>query len=131
MRIVTVNDQAKLITGGPYAWDGEQPPAGYVSEEWALANGYTYPGPDPVPVPESVEAWKFRAVCEQQGLTVSIETFIASQNEPPRIALENFWRSGTEVPRHNDMVKDIAEALGKTEAQIDALFIAASQIQIS
>lgn len=131
MRIVTVNEQAKLITGGPYAWDGGQPPAGYVSEEWALANGYTYSGPAPVPVPDSVDAWKFRAVCEQQGLTVSIDAFIASQDEPPRIALENFWRSGTEVPRHNEMVTAIAEALGKTEAQIDALFIAASQIQIA
>jgi hypothetical protein len=29
------------------------------------------------------------------------------------------------------MVKAIAEALGKTEAQIDALFIAASKIQIA
>lgn len=131
MRIVTVNEHAKLITGGPYAWDCEQPPAGYVSEEWALANGYTYPGPAPVPVPESVDAWKFRAVCEQQGLTVSIDAFIASQDEPPRIALEKFWQSGTEVPRNNHMVKAIAEALGKTEAQIDALFIAASQIQIA
>lgn len=131
MRIVTVDQSAKLITGGPYAWDGEQPPTGYVSEEWALANGYTYPGPAPVPVPDSVESWKFRAVCEQQGLTLSIETFIAAQDEPPRIALENFWQFGTEVPRHNDMVKAIAEALGKTDAQIDALFIAASQIQIA
>ena len=129
MNVVTLDKTAKLITGGPWNWQGDTPPAGYVTEEWALANGYTWK-PSPPAVPASVDNWRFRAVCQQQGLTAQIEAFIASQPEPPRIALQNFWEFGTEVPRDNDMVDAIGKALGKTPAQIDAIFIAAASIVI-
>jgi len=115
------------------------PPAGTMAFDGTDAMlAYQAANPDkaPKPKPESnvpveVEAWRFRAVCDKENLTASIEAFIASQPEPPRIALQNFWEFGTVVPRNNTMVEAIGAALKKTDAQIDALFIAASKIQIA
>jgi hypothetical protein len=82
-------------------------------------------------VPESVELWKFRAACQQRGILDAINTWIAAQPEPPCIALTAFMEYGTDVPRDSETVEQIAKALGKTDADIDALFIAANSIDIA
>ena len=130
MNLVTVDAATKLITGGPYAWNKPEIPDGYVTEEWAQANGYRIASEVPQ-VPASVELWKFRAACQQRGILEAINAWIAAQPEPPRIALTAFIEYGTDVPRDAETVEQIAKALGKSDAEIDALFIAANSIDIA
>ena len=82
-------------------------------------------------VPASVPLWKFRVACKRAGIFDSVSAWIAAQPEPPRVEIDEFWNYAPEVPRDSETVEKIAKALGKTDADIDALFISANSIDIA
>ena len=104
------------------------------SEEYAEA---TYPGrwrvvetpepPPPPPVaPASVTMRQARLALLGAGLLDDVEAAIAALPSPQKEAARVEWEYSQEVQRHNGFVSALAPALGMTEAQTDALFIAAA-----
>ena len=133
MKIVQIDIASKTYRG-PCDWpEGATLTENIMRLEAAVALGYkseTEAKALPV-VPASVELWKFRAACRQRGILDAIMAWIAAQPEPPRIALTEFIESAPEVPRDSETVEQIAKALGKTDSDIDSLFIAANSIDIA
>ena len=131
MRIVTVNESAKLITGGPYAWSGEHPPEGYVSEEWALANGYRYTPPAPAPVPDAVPAWALQAILEERGKLTQLQAAIDKLTGATGRKVQWIFRRGDMFERDGDTVNNLGASIGYTPSQVDDLFRDANKLATS
>ena len=104
------------------------------SEEYAEA---TYPGrwrvvetpeppPPPTVAPASVTMRQARLALLGAGLLDDVEAAIAALPSPQKEAARIEWEYSQDVQRHNGFVSVLAPALGMTEAQTDALFIAAA-----
>lgn len=128
MRLVKINESAKLITGGPYAWDGEHPPEGYVSEEWALTNGYRYTPPAPEPVPDAVPAWALQLILDERGKLNQLQAAIDNLTGPTGRRIQWIFRRGDMFDRDGDAVNDLGASIGYTPAQVDDLFRDANQL---
>lgn len=108
-------DYFEVITN---AQTGEQTIRPYTQEEIdALLNA-------PKPVPQSITPRQCRLVLLAQGLLASVETMIASQDQATQIT----WAYASEFRRDDPLLNQLAQNLGLTEQQIDAFFIAASQL---
>lgn len=77
-------------------------------------------------VPNSVTMRQARLALLGAGMLPSIATAIAALPSPQKEAAEIEWEYSQEVQRHNGFVSVLAPSLGMTEAQTDALFIAAA-----
>ena len=86
-------------------WDGD---------EWRVHS---------VPVPESVTKLQAYTALSAAGYIAEFDSFFV-QNPEAKI----IWDLASEVERQNPLVGDIADALGLDDAQVDALFIAASRV---
>ena len=62
------------------------------------------------------------------GKLSMVDAAIASMPEPQKSAAHIEWEYSNEVQRHNSFVSALGPALGLTEEQIDALFVAASKL---
>lgn len=75
------------------------------------------------PVVEVVEskctAWQFRKALNQLGLRDSVEAAIAASNNQD---VKDGWQYTSEFHRYAPLVMQFGAALGKTEAEMDALF---------
>ena len=80
--------------------------------------------PQPVPIPQSVTMRQARLALLGAGLLDTVETAIAGVGPAAKIE----WDYATEVQRASGLVPAMATALGLTEDQIDALFIAAAAL---
>ena len=77
-------------------------------------------------VPFSVTMRQARLALLAAGLLDDVEAAIAAIPDPvQRKAAQITWEFSGEVQRKNGLVSQLAPSLGMTEAQIDALFIAA------
>ena len=94
-------------------------------------------GPEPVfsvvpevpAVPASVSMRQAKRALLAAGLLDSADMAIAGiADETARRAAQIDWTSATEVRRDWPLVASIAQALSLTDQQIDALFVAASQL---
>ena len=94
------------------AWDGAQ---------WVVSSIV------PV-VPDSVTMRQARLALLGAGKLADVDAAINSMSEPTRSAARIEWEYSGEVQRHNGFVAALGPALGLTEAQIDALFIAAAKL---
>lgn len=83
---------------------------------------------DPVPVPASVTMRQARLALLSAGLLGAVQTAIDGLSSPDKEAAQIEWDYSNEVQRSNGVVSALAPALGLTEAQIDALFIAAGRL---
>lgn len=92
--------------------------------------GYTYDGTawvaPPVYVPQSVTRFQGKAALLAQGLLDDVEAAVAASNDA---YLQLAWADAISFERQSQMVASVASALGLTQAQVDDLFIAASQVQ--
>jgi hypothetical protein len=88
------------------------------------------PAPPPAPiVPESVAMWQAREILIDEGMMTPIMAFINGMADPvaKEKALSKLEYSNT-VRRDDPLVLYVIPALGKTEAQIDAMFIRAAAL---
>lgn len=76
------------------------------------------------PIPQSVTMRQARLALLGAGLLDTVETAIAGAGPAAKIE----WEYAQEVQRAAGLVPAMAIALGMTEAQIDALFIAAAAL---
>jgi len=82
------------------------------------------PEPEPPGVPHSVSMRQARLALLGAGLLDSVDAVVA---QSPR-AVQIEWEFATDVWRDRDLVASLGGALGLTDDQIDALFIAAKAI---
>lgn len=81
-----------------------------------------------IAVPQSVTMRQARLALLGAGLLSSVDAAIAGMAEPDKTVAQITWEFAATVDRQFGMVPTLAAALGMTEAQIDALFIAAAQL---
>lgn len=84
--------------------------------------------PPVVRIPASVSMRQARLALLGAGVLSQVDAAINAMPEPQKTAAKITWEYSAEVQRHNGLVSQMAPALGLTEAQIDALFIAAAQL---
>ena len=86
--------------------------------------------PDPAPVvPAIVSMRQARLALLSAGLLASVDAAIAALPSPQREAAQIDWEYATEVRHASPLIAALGPALGLTDAQIDALFIAAGGIE--
>ncbi len=94
--------------------------------EYVITDGV--PVIPPPGVPQSVTMRQARLALLAAGLLPGVEAAIASMDEPDRTAAQITWEFAATVDRGFGMVPQLAAAVGMTDAQIDALFIAANSL---
>ena len=82
--------------------------------------------PPPTPIPQTVTRFQALAVLAAGGYLSTIRTYIATlgENDITRLA----WESASEWERTSPTLAALATMLGLSDAQVDDLFIAASQV---
>lgn len=75
-------------------------------------------------IPASVSARQFKLQLEIQGLTLAVETWVASQSKLVRIAYANSGRFDRDEP----MLQAGFKALGFTETDLDAFYVEAAKL---
>lgn len=86
-----------------------------------------YVAPPPA-VPPSVSMRQARLALLGSGLLPQVEVAIASLPSPQKEAAQIEWEYAAVVERNAGLVPAMAQALGMTDAQLDALFIAAESL---
>jgi len=99
-----------LINGelGPY-WEREAPPKR---------------------VPREILNWRAKAVLGKMGLTKKIDAMIEAMPESDRLVIAAAWNGNASLARKGATVSALASSLGLSDADVDALFIAADSITI-
>ncbi len=88
------------------------------------------PPPAPVVIPYEIANWRARAVLEIAGLLPTVDAAIASLAGDAGIVARSAWNSGAPFVRNGPTVLALSSALGLTDAQVDALFIAADALEV-
>ncbi len=81
--------------------------------------------PENAGVPASVTRRQFKLALLAIDLLDSVEAVIAASNDR---SLQINWAEALDFERNNQFVAQMAAALGKTDAEIDALFINAKTL---
>lgn len=80
-----------------------------------------------VEVPEFVAMWQARSVMIADGILAAVVAALAGISDPiARAQAQAKFEYSSTVRRDDPLVKNIIPALGKTEAQIDSMFIRAA-----
>lgn len=79
------------------------------------------------PVPLEVTPYKAKMALADAGLLDAVESLMVDPATPLRTRLA--WKEALGFERHSDMIASAAALLGLSDAQLDALFVAASQIK--
>lgn len=95
----------------------------------ALINGEALPSP-PARVPREIPNWRAKAMLAGMGLLDAVGSAINALPEPDRTVAALAWAGDAKLARHGKTVLALAPALGLTDAQVDALFIAAEGIEV-
>lgn len=115
--------------------DGAYIPADYRNTDyaaylrWVAAGNEPTPyAPPPAPVPQTVSATQAQIALANAGLFDQIDAFMDTlpKADPRRIA----WTKAAEFTRDSPTLEAIAQQFGLSDAQIDALFIAADAIVV-
>lgn len=115
IRAAMAQCQAAMDAGGIVMSEAEIDAA--IAEEARLAS-----------IPRAVTMRQARLALLGAGLLSGVDAAIASMPEPTQSAAKIEWEYSQEVQRHNGFVAALGPALGMTDAQIDALFVAAAKL---
>lgn len=77
-------------------------------------------------VPQSVTPYQARMALLGVGLLSSVDTLMGDPSTPQAAKLA--WEYATQIYRDSAFIEALAPALGLTDAQIDALFVAAGKV---
>ena len=80
------------------------------------------------PIPQSVTMRQARLALLSAGKLAQVDAAIAALSEPTRTAALIEWEYSNEVQRQNGIVSQLGPALSLTDAEIDALFVAAAAL---
>ncbi len=90
---------------------------------WRWDGNSFHEGVPDSPVP-SVSPVQIRRALRRSGLYDAVAGFVAAADSDVKDA----WEYATEIDRHNPLINAAAAALGKTDAEIDALFSLAASL---
>lgn len=76
------------------------------------------PPPAPLPVPSAVTPLQIRRALRQTGMYGEVIGFVSTQSDD----VQDAWEYAVQIVRTDPLIAAAAEALGKTEAEIDDLF---------
>jgi virulence-associated protein VagC len=95
-----------------------------------LAEGNTPEPADvpPVVIPTEVSMRQARLALFQQGKLSLIQPLIDAMTDPQKTATQISWDYATIVKRDDDLVIQLSNALGLTDADLDTLFTLASTL---
>jgi hypothetical protein len=93
----------------------------------ALIAAHDSTKPAPIPVPATVTRYQARAALLEAGLLGQVDSFFAALPDSDMGKLA--WNEAPTVRRDSEALAAGAHALGLTDAQIDALFLRADEIQ--
>ena len=99
-----------------------------VSPGWTYSAGTFMAPPGVKYVPPEVTMRQARLALHAAGLLNNVATAINGLTEPAKTQAQIEWEYSNSLVRSNPFVATLGGALGLTSAQIDDLFIAASQI---
>jgi len=95
---------------------------------WQAAGGVPDIEPErPVPVPSPVSRFQARAALHIAGRLAEVEALMQSPSTPMLARLA--WQDAIEFRRESPTVTAMGAALGMSDADIDALFVSASEIE--
>ena len=77
-------------------------------------------------VPQVVSIYQAKEALAAAGYLIAVNAYFASEAATP--AEKRAWENITEVRRNSPLMAKLATMLGLSDAQVDALFVAASQI---
>lgn len=114
-------------TGKPWRIiDESELPARETRDRWLWTeSGPLDVGPEIPVIPDSVSRFQARAALLQAGLLAQAEAAVAQSGPLALLA----WQDAQEFRRNSPTINSLASAIGLTPEQIDALFIAAAQIE--
>lgn len=95
----------------------------------ALANGDPVQPPKPR-VPSEIPNWRAKAMLAKLGMLETVEQAIAGIPEPQRTVVMLAWNGDAKLARNGQTVLSLAESLGLTADQLDAIFIEADSLNI-
>lgn len=81
---------------------------------------------DPIGVPDAVSRFQAKAALAQVGKLVDAEAAVAASNN---VVLQLAWAEANEFRRNSPGINALAPMIGLDAAGLDALFIAAAQIE--
>lgn len=114
-----------LAPDGRRYFTDEQPRDGWTllsAEEVAAADA-------PVPtVPEAITMRQARLVLLSAGLLGDVDAAIAALPSPAKEAAQIEWEYAQDVRRQAPLILQLAPALGLTDAQLDAMFVAGADL---
>ena len=118
-----IDDQSLLVSVAPGA--DVQPGDTYDGQDFAVGALR-----DPVVVPASVTMRQGREALIRAGLDEAVDAAIAAIQDPVsrKVAL-NAWTMSNNFERRNGFISQLGPAIGLTDEQIDALFIAAARLE--
>ena len=124
------------LADGPLVEWGEEtvPVTGWF--EWTdgvaigdLFDGEVFTKPEPVvEVPQAVTQRQARLALLAAGLLAAVQPALDSLPSPQREAAQIEWDWASTIKRDSPLIVSVGAALGLTDEQIDALFIAAAVI---
>lgn len=95
----------------------------------SIINGVVVQKPAPAPVaPSEITMRQARLVLLSAGKLAAVDAAIDAMSEPTKSAARIEWEYSSAVQRHNGFVSQLGPALGLTEAQIDAMFVAGAAL---
>ena len=77
-------------------------------------------------MPQVVSIYQAKEALAAAGYLTAVAAYFASEAAAP--AEKRAWENITEVRRNSSLMAKLATMLGLSDAQVDALFVAASQI---
>ena len=80
------------------------------------------------PVPREITMRQARLVLHAAGKLAAVEAAVSAMPEPPREAARITWDYSQTVERRNPFVVMLAAQLGMSDADLDALFVAAAEL---
>lgn len=85
--------------------------------------------PDPIIVPREVPTWRLRAVLAIDGKESDVQNAIDTLPEPNKTIAQRAWDFGSNTERTSQSVAFIKGVLSLTDAEVDAYFIQANDLQ--
>ncbi|MRW85417.1 hypothetical protein GJ698_15130 [Pseudoduganella sp. FT26W] len=114
--------------GASWICDGVVYPASVVGDAVLVPGAPEAPPTLAPPVPRQCSMYAARTVLYTAGLLELVEGIIANMPGEAGDLARIKWATALTVRRDDDLVTQVIPALGKTEAEIDAMFVAADLI---
>ena len=106
-----------------YVTDGILVPSSTANVGDLYAGGTFTPGPTPAPVvPQSVTAAQIRLALSHAGLLAAVNAGVGTASTD----VQTYWQYSTTFERNNPLLEQMAASLGLSDAQVDAVFVAAA-----